>query len=294
MKKFVFVVLHYMAIDDTIECIKSILNNLTYSNLNIVVVDNFSPDGSGEKLFSMYKDEPKVTVILNSKNEGFARGNNVGYTYAKDVLKADFIATINNDIVIKQKDFIEKCIETYNKHKYYLLGPDIISLVDNQHQNPHRLEGIKYEEIDGLKKLYKKEYLKAAILYYTKTHRVLKYVKDKVKKNKSNFKEKKKVIHDKLLENVQLHGAAIIFSPKYLSAFSYSFNPNTFMYKEEDILFYVCRKNDYKIIYNPEIVLFHKEDSSTNVVFNSNLKKRIFYYKNQLESLRILENLMIE
>lgn len=43
---------------------------------------------------------------------------------------------INNDTLIKQKDFIDILIGKYKVSKYGVLGPDVISLIDNGHQNP--------------------------------------------------------------------------------------------------------------------------------------------------------------
>ena len=127
MNKICFVILHYIVIDDTIECIESIFNNIKYENYNIVVVDNKSPNSSGKILKDKYKKNDRVTVILNNENSGFAKGNNIGYKYAKAILKAQFIILINNDTIIKQNDFIDKIINTYEETKFYVLSPNIIS-----------------------------------------------------------------------------------------------------------------------------------------------------------------------
>lgn len=61
--KFSFVILHYLqkSVEDTIECIESILNNIDYNDYNIVVVDNGSKDRSGEILI---KNIPIMTVLI--------------------------------------------------------------------------------------------------------------------------------------------------------------------------------------------------------------------------------------
>ena len=117
--------------EDTLKCIDSIRENVRYKNYHIVVVDNGSPNGTGLELKARFKNDEHVTVILNSKNLGFAKGNNIGYSYARNELKSDFIAVINNDIFIEQPDFIELFIQRYNKKPYHILGPDIVSLADN-------------------------------------------------------------------------------------------------------------------------------------------------------------------
>ena len=85
MYTFSFVILHYISITDTIECIESILKNINYLKYYIIVVDNGSKNNSGNILKEKYKNNSNVKVILNENNLGFARGNNVGYKLAKYV-----------------------------------------------------------------------------------------------------------------------------------------------------------------------------------------------------------------
>lgn len=67
MKKIVFVILHYQTIKDTEECINSILQNINYGNFEIVIVDNFSTDGSGQVLKDKYNNLSNMHVILNNE-----------------------------------------------------------------------------------------------------------------------------------------------------------------------------------------------------------------------------------
>ena len=71
-----FVILHYRAIDTTRSCVKSI--RALAGDKHIVIVDNASPDGTGKQLAEEFAASPDVTVLLHGKNDGFARGNNVG------------------------------------------------------------------------------------------------------------------------------------------------------------------------------------------------------------------------
>ena len=71
-----FVILHYRAAEMTRTCVERIraLNGSNY----IVIVDNASPNGTGELLAEEYAGEDNITVLLNQENAGFARGNNLG------------------------------------------------------------------------------------------------------------------------------------------------------------------------------------------------------------------------
>ena len=125
---FAFVVLHYNEPKVTEKCVKAIRENTKKHSSEIVIVDNCSPDGSGGYLEKKYKDQPHITVLKAEKNLGFARGNNIGYTYAKQTLHADYICVMNNDVLLLQPDFIERIVQEYETSKCGIVGPHITLL----------------------------------------------------------------------------------------------------------------------------------------------------------------------
>jgi len=211
---FSFVILHYETHQDTIECADSILTNVEGNNYQIIIVDNGSKNNSAEILGKHYKDNSTVTLIVNKENLGFAKGNNIGFSFAKNDLKSDFIALINNDTIIKQNDFVTKIIQRYKSSIYHILGPDIISLVDNRHQNP---SPITIQDKATLRKLIQ-GYKIQLFLNYLYIDKLLMTLKKSVVKKpfiKQNIlpiqnEENKEMI------NVKLHGSCLIFSPKYM------------------------------------------------------------------------------
>ena len=127
-KNITFLILHYCSINDTIECIKSIQNLKTKHNIELVVVDNGSYNNTGQQLEKMFSDNKNIHIILSEKNLGFARGNNLGFVYAKNNMKSDFIVMINNDVIIDDENFCEKIVDLYNKENfqtgYLFINPD--------------------------------------------------------------------------------------------------------------------------------------------------------------------------
>lgn len=83
--EFAFVILHYMAKQETIDCVASILKKTKAEpmKVSIVIVDNASANGTGRELQQLYQGAENIYVILNPENLGFARGNNVGFEFAK-------------------------------------------------------------------------------------------------------------------------------------------------------------------------------------------------------------------
>ncbi|MCW8849921.1 MAG: glycosyltransferase [Melioribacteraceae bacterium] len=287
-KNFCFVILHYITIQDTIECVESILSNLTYENFQIIIVDNNSPNNTGNELLIKYKNHSMIKVLVNNDNLGFARGNNVGYAFAKYKLNADFIALINNDTIIKQSDFIEQIITKYNLQPFHILGPDIISTVDNKHQNP---QALTIQDKDRLIK-YINFYKFQLLLNYLGLDKILETAKKKII-SKPLVTPAKRISYpwNKEQTNVKLHGSALVFSPDYIKKYE-GLNPLTFMYAEESILYFIAQRDNLNMLYFPAIKIYHKEDSSTNSFLTKNYKKRRFYYINFIKSGKVLLGLM--
>lgn len=283
--KFCFVILHYKTSEDTIKCVQSINKNV--DSCDIVIVDNASDNGSIEKVANVFKRQSNITIIKNDKNLGFAAGNNVGYKYARETLKSDFIAISNNDIVIDTPDFVNRVKEIYNEKKFDVFGPDIESLFNSEHQNPMQNEVLGVKEV-------KKEILRYRILYMLSKMHLYDILKTKKKKCHScNISENVRKI-DREQYDVVLHGSFVVFSPTFVEKEKYSFRPGTFLYMEELILYRYCKQKKYTTYFCPQVKVYHKEDSSTNALFKMPKKKREFVFKNMIKSLKVYRKILVE
>ena len=279
--KVVFVILHYITIDDTTQCIESILENVEYNNYSIVIVDNGSKNNTGNELKEQYRDNKKVNIIINDENVGFAKGNNIGFRYAKNQLNADFIILLNNDTVITQHEFIINLIESYKKNNFYICGPNIVSRVDKSKQNPIKKEFYSIKDV-------KKRIIKLYLL------KILSIFNIDEKGQKLYFKIKKRKVIDKSVDkdkDFKLHGCCLVFSKLYINKYEGLYD-ETFMYGEEDILKYISERDSLKMIYEKSINIFHKECSSTYAYLKEPLMKRRFYYSNSINSYKKLLQLM--
>ena len=101
-----FVILHYRAADMTRKCVERI--KALEGDKKIVIVDNASPNGTGQELLDEYTEDSEIKVILNPENSGFAKGNNMGVRWVQENVPADFVVVLNNDVEILQKDFCPK------------------------------------------------------------------------------------------------------------------------------------------------------------------------------------------
>lgn len=254
--KIVFVVLHYLATDDTIECVDSVLLNINTENNSsfVIVVDNGSTNDSFLVLSNKYINNERVVLLKNNENLGFSKGNNVGFIYAKKYMNADFIVLLNNDTIIKQKNFTDIIVHKFFLNKYFVLGPDIVT-ADGYHQNP------------GTKQFWGNIEL---ILFRLKkrVRIILSYLHiDSFLFNLLRGKRKEYRI-ERLngdVKNTILHGACLIFSPLYIEKFNGLYD-KTFLYMEEDILKLFSDYYGFLMMYTSDLQVFHKEDVSTNLI----------------------------
>ena len=284
--KISFLILHYKNITETIECIESIKENVKYEDYSIVIVDNGSNNGTGEELLQKYKLNKKITIIISKENLGFANGNNLGFKYIKENLNTDFIVMINSDTIIEQHDFCEKIVENHEKYKFDVCGIDIL-LPNGEHSNPTIPSNSSLNDIKRTIKIVEKEkkiYIHNLGTFYRLINRFI----SKIKKNKREINYNRKIL-DCIKENVQLHGAALIFSKSYINRYDGLYK-GTFLYFEEVALRYIAERDNLKLIYTPNIKIIHKVSQTTKNI-NKNWKKRhIFYCDNVLNSATNLAN----
>lgn len=290
-----FVILHYISYPTTLACIDSILNNYAQTDeitYDIIVVDNGSPNQSLVELKNHYAVSPSshLHFIKSDTNLGFANGNNLGYQYALQTLKADFVIFANNDTEFHQKEFLSGLVKTYNSNSHpALIGPDIYN-IHQFHQSPYRDHIITKKEIN--------RWIRNRSLWLTflRVDRHL-HLSDHISFFQNYYERRSASARgnsawNTVQKQVVLQGACIIATPVFIETFrDYAFYPETFMYCEEDIIAYLCDRKQLHTLYTPELQVLHKEAVSTSLSISSSSEKEIFLSENIISSLRILKRL---
>ena len=283
---FAFVILHYNVLHETLRCVQSIRDNIHDVDYKIIVVDNASPNHSGTDLVKQYKDDSSVVVLVSENNLGFAKGNNIGVYYARKTLKADFVVALNNDTYLIQKDFPQVIEEEWMYSSFAVMGPRVFT-PSGVNQNPVPFEVNCIAEVNKRIWKYSLAYFRALLGIDSLCYRIKDYAKKVLRK-----KNEKIVLNERnqlcRQENVKLHGCCLIFSPKYFEYFD-GFDPQTFMYLEEDILIAHLRRKKLLSVYNPKLQIFHAEMAATKSLSKTNRKKQLFVYGQYLKSLKILK-----
>ena len=102
-----------------LKCIDSLQRQSLPESPEIIVVDNASADGSAQAVKDSY---PRVKLIVNDGNYGFAKANNIGIR----VSAGDYLFLVNSDVVVSDRCFA-KCIQHMESHpEIGMLGPRIV------------------------------------------------------------------------------------------------------------------------------------------------------------------------
>ncbi|MCE8424420.1 MAG: glycosyltransferase family 2 protein [Candidatus Methanoperedens sp.] len=118
--KIAIILLNWNGKEDTIECLES-LKQITYTNYEILLVDNGSTDRSVEYFRKQY---PEIELIENEINLGYAEGNNVGIRVAIEK-GADYVLLLNNDTVV-DPEFLSELVKVGDSdRKIGFAGPKI-------------------------------------------------------------------------------------------------------------------------------------------------------------------------
>jgi hypothetical protein len=140
LPKVTIVTVNYNGLTYTIDFLKS-LRKCTYSNIEIIVVDNASPQGIG----NLAIDFPEIHLIKSKENLGFAGGNNLGIK----VGTGKYFFLLNNDTE-PDPDFIEPIIRLMESNTsigicssklLYFSQPDTLQFAGSTGINPYTGRG---------------------------------------------------------------------------------------------------------------------------------------------------------
>ncbi|MFC1571224.1 glycosyltransferase family 2 protein [Candidatus Margulisiibacteriota bacterium] len=106
--KVSIVVLNWNGKEYLEDCLAS-LEKQTYPNIEIILVDNASKDDSVGFVKEYF---PKVKIIINHKNLGFAAGNNVGIKAAL----GEYVMVLNNDTEV-DSNCVEELVKVIEKDR---------------------------------------------------------------------------------------------------------------------------------------------------------------------------------
>ncbi|MDP3888721.1 MAG: glycosyltransferase family 2 protein [bacterium] len=116
------VILNYNGKDFLLNCLDSVEKLKTDNfDLQVIVVDNASTDGSDKIVEQKYKD---IKILRNKENLGFTEGNNVGIRYSLEN-GADYIFLLNPDTTVSSDLLVQLIKQAESDQMIGLVGPKI-------------------------------------------------------------------------------------------------------------------------------------------------------------------------
>ena len=98
--KLVVSIINYRTAELTLQCVKSVLADLSGIAARVVIVDNRSDDGSAEALgdwIAAQQPPVPVSLVLSPGNAGFSGGHNQGIA----AQEAEYYLVLNSDTVLR-------------------------------------------------------------------------------------------------------------------------------------------------------------------------------------------------
>ena len=215
-------------------CLHSALRAGKGTDMEIIVVDNNSTDGSCAFIKEKF---PSVILIENNDNKGFSKANNQGVAIAT----GEYILFLNPDTVMPE-DFFIKTLAYMDSHpKAGALGPRLIDgkgdfAPDAKKSFPSL--SVAIFKTTGINKIFSKS------PYFNKYYAV-------------NIGERETAAVE------VLSGCCMLVRRKAMDEAGGPFDESYFMYCEDVDLSYRIQKTGYENIYFPEADLIHYKGEST-------------------------------
>lgn len=240
-----FICVNYNSHEETIKYIDNVLSLDIHDNAIIVVVEN-SPTDESFNILNQYVSNKNIekVVILKKENRGYFQGLNDGIEFAQQKgIKNTFYIVGNNDIT-----FDETFISTLLLYKIddadLVIAPDVVT-TEGSHENPHVINKMGF-----LRKLkydvFFSSYFVSEIL-------------GKIKSTERSFKP-----YDPIKKKIYMGiGALYVLTPNFFKHFK-KLSEEVFLYGEEAILTGQINSVNGNIIYDPSLICYHNESSTTS------------------------------
>ena len=226
--------------------------NLAYTNFETIIIDNASDVDPTEQIKK--GSYPNVQVIVSKKNLGFTGGNNLGMRKAK----GDFVFIVNNDTEVT---------------------PALIDLV---------LAPFYQDEKIGVVSPKIKFYDHPNVIQYAGFHPMNPYTG---RTDTVGGRQEDNGQYDEPGETNGAHGAAMMVKREVIEKVG-MFADNFFIYYEEWDWSARIRRAGYKIFYQPQAVIFHKEsmtmgkESAIKAYYHT--RNRILYMRRNTKKVQFL------
>lgn len=234
------IIVNYHSAQMVIECVESIYKRTSGITYEIIVVDNNSGDNSATHLKNVLGD--KITLVLADENLGFGKANNLGAEYAK----GEYLFLLNPDTLLVNNAI--KILHDFMKsnHNTGVVGGNLFS-PDMQAVPSYCLQ---FDDLNTERKKssWRGIFMNKIVQIATAKHR------KQIFAGEFNYSgDEKKVAY--------IFGADMMI-PKKLFDNLGGFDPDFFMYSEEQELSWRVTAKGYNIVNIPQAQIIHLEGAT--------------------------------
>lgn len=261
------IILNYNNETDTINCIESVRKYNTHP-IKFIIVDNGSNRKdcveiikkyilqTFENNYSFFHDNPiierplpLISFIISSTNDGYAQGNNKGLNLAYQDTEISNILILNNDIL-----FVEDIIPELVKTLYTIPNAAIVSPL------LYKKNLIEIDFACARKELTLKQRFLLYLFLFRNAETIYRHTFILYDKDLSS--------NEQIIEIELPSGSCMLIDKKYFKSID-SFDPHTFLYCEEDILYRKVTKTRKKNYLNTKVKCIHLGASTTKTQASS-------------------------
>jgi len=225
------------------ECLRSVYGT-EYPNLEVVFVDNASKDGSLEYVAKSF---PRAKIVANSKNLGFAEGNNIAMREAG----GQYIALLNYDTKVSPSWLSDPIRILESQNAVAAIACKLLSFDD-----PKKIDGA-----GGIADVYG---------FPTERGRAFGSLETDTGQ------------YDEISEVFYASGSAMILRKNALREVGF-FDPKFFMYFEDMDFCWRLRLKGYKVLFVPNSIVYHRRRLRAPEPLSYDLLYH--YHKNHLATL---------
>lgn len=262
------IILNYNTFDLTCQCIESIYEYTKNVDFEIIIVDNASTMDEPDNFLELF---PKIKLVKNTENRGFAGGCNDGIKVAK----GDTILLLNSDTKLLN-DAISITYDFLNTHPNVGIVTCRLENEDGSPQNNcYHFPSISKTLIEllRLQKFFPKSNFKKTLYGYFFDYDIIAYPD-------------------------YIWGAFFMFPRKLLDIFPNQLLPETFWLYVEDMQWcWLARKSGYEIAFVPDARVLHYGGKNHNPkalkMMNDNFNQFLKLYYNKMNAWIIIRLLKI-
>lgn len=256
------IIVNYFSADMVIDCINSIFEKTTGIIYEIIVVDNASTDGSVEKLQNIFGS--RIKVIASDQNLGFGRANNLGCQKAQ----GKYVFLLNPDTVLVNDAIRILYNQLEANPTYGIVGGNLFTA----DMEPSPSFCMVFDDLE-------KEKASASLVNIFSN-----MLSSKLKINNKDLLAMEFNFTNNPIKVAYIFGADMMLPRKLYNEVN-GFDPDFFMYGEEEELTWRITNKGYQVICIPDAKIIHLDGATTKKQnmfsprqFRMRLNGTIMYY----------------